>query len=241
MRRWFITAVRSPCEVAREFPKGRFQLPDGFEKSANLSVLAGHDVAEAIDGVVLKCQTAFQRLQAPCHFLRSHPVNPLKDAASLSFVLGIHHNDPNLMESTNTEPRMTDQTDNRGSADIEMDASNLYVEETFTDNRVGTIRRMSPVTPNGEADASRSVRFLGSAQIMTPAGALPLTFEIPAENLVEATAAFGGAARKAVESTMEELRELQRQQASSIVVPGSGAGPQGGFPPGAGGGGIQMP
>ena len=75
-------------------------------------------------------------------------------------------------------------------------------------------------------------------RVMTPAGALPLSFEIPANSLIEAVTGFGGAAREAVERTMEELREMQRQQASSIVVPGSGmGGPQGGL----GGGGIQMP
>jgi hypothetical protein len=42
---------------------------------------------------------------------------------------------------------------------------------------------------------------------------------------------------------MEELREMQRQQASSIVVPQGGMGPGGGMPGGMGPGGgkIQMP
>jgi tRNA A37 threonylcarbamoyladenosine dehydratase len=128
---------------------------------------------------------------------------------------------------------MNDPSDRTG--EIAMDAANLYSEETFTDNRVGTIRRMSPVTSEGHADASRSVRYLGSAQIMTPAGALPISFEIEALNLSDAVAGFGDAARAAVERTMEELRELQRQQASSIVVPGAGGV---GAP---GGGGIQLP
>lgn len=131
-----------------------------------------------------------------------------------------------------------EQTDQQGSTDIGMDAANLFAEETFTDSKVGTIRRMSPVTPAGEPDATRSIQYLGSAQVMTPAGALPLSFEIPAESLVDAVAGFGDAAKLAVERTMEELREMQRQQASSIVVPGSGMGSQGG---GMGGGGIQMP
>ena len=55
---------------------------------------------------------------------------------------------------------------------------------------------------------------------MTPGGALPLSFEIKTDNLKDAVAAFGDAAKQAVEHTMEELKEMQRQQASSIVVPG---------------------
>ena len=106
------------------------------------------------------------------------------------------------------------------SPEISMDANALTREEVFTDNRVGTIRKMTPVTTDGETDASRPVQFVGSTQIMTPGGALPLSFAIETDTLEGAVAAFGHAAQQAVERTMEELKELQRQQASSIVVPG---------------------
>ncbi len=110
------------------------------------------------------------------------------------------------------------QMDN--TPEIAMDATTLTREETFTDSRVGTIRKMTPVTLDGEQDNSRPVQFVGSTQIMTPGGALPLSFEIETETLEGAVAGFGDAAQLAVERTMEELKEMQRQQASSIVVPG---------------------
>ena len=127
--------------------------------------------------------------------------------------------------------------------EIQMDTANLYREEVFTDNTVGTLRRMVPVTPNGEVDTSRATQYVGSTQVMTNAGPLPLSFEIEAGTLTEAAAAFGDAAKDAFEKTMEELREMQRQQASSIVVPQGGMGPGGGMPGGMGPGGgkIQMP
>lgn len=106
------------------------------------------------------------------------------------------------------------------SPEINMDPAALAREEVFTDSRVGTIRKMTPVTIDGEVDASRTVQFIGSTQIMTPGGALPLTFEIESNTLEGAVAGFGDAAKLAVERTMEELKEMQRQQASSIVVPG---------------------
>ena len=106
------------------------------------------------------------------------------------------------------------------SPEISMDANALSREEVFTDSRVGTIRKMTPVTVNGDIDDSRPVQFIGSTQIMTPGGALPLSFEIETDSLEAAVNAFGDAAKKAVEQTMEELKEMQRQQASSIVVPG---------------------
>jgi hypothetical protein len=128
--------------------------------------------------------------------------------------------------------------------DIQMDTANLYREEVFTDNAVGTLRRLVPVTADGEVDGSRATQYVGSTQILTNAGPLPLSFEIEAKSLSEAAAAFGEAAKKAFENTMEELRELQRQQASSIVVPKGGMGdmgPGGGLGGGLGGGKIQMP
>lgn len=117
--------------------------------------------------------------------------------------------------------------------EIKMDVAGMCREEVFTDNRIGTIRKLTPVTANGDDDSERQVQFIGSTQIMTPGGALPLNFEIPGDSLADAIEGFGDAAKIAVEQTMEELREMQRQQASSIVVPGAGGA--------GGGGGIQLP
>ena len=111
--------------------------------------------------------------------------------------------------------------DARNQQEIQMQADAMYREEVFTDNAVGTIRRLTPVTSSGEADSSREESFVGSTQVMTQAGPMPLNFEIEAATLAEAIAGFGPAAMEAFEQTMQELREMQRQQASSIVVPGS--------------------
>ncbi|TNC80969.1 MAG: hypothetical protein C9356_11520 [Oleiphilus sp.] len=104
--------------------------------------------------------------------------------------------------------------------DITMDADALYQEDTFTDQKVGTIRRMTPVTVEGEIDPNRAVMYVGHAQMMTPAGALPLNFEIEADSLADAVAKFSEGAGAALEETMQELQELRRQQASQIMVPG---------------------
>lgn len=121
---------------------------------------------------------------------------------------------------------MSDQV----TPDITMDVDNLYKEEMYTDQKIGTIRKMQPVLASGENDDSRPVLFLGQAQMMTPAGALPLSFDLEADDLAQAIEKFGEAAAKALEDTMEELKELRRQQASQIVVPGQQGSPQ-----------IQMP
>ena len=104
--------------------------------------------------------------------------------------------------------------------EMEMDSAGLYREEIFCDQRIGSVRQMTPVTATGDADPSRPTQFVGSAQLMTPAGALPLNFQIEANTLAEAVAAIGATAAKALEETMEELKEMRRQQSSGIVVPG---------------------
>ncbi len=104
-----------------------------------------------------------------------------------------------------------------------MDANDLYREDIYSDRKVGTIRVLTPVKSDGSPDPSRPVSYVGQAQVMTPAGALPLSFEIEARNLAEACEHFADGARVAFEETMQELQELRRQQASSIVIPEAGA------------------
>ena len=123
------------------------------------------------------------------------------------------------------------------SADLSMDPKALYLEEIFTDRRVGTIRRLTPVDAQGTPDRSKPVTYTGETQVVTPMGALPIAFEIDATSLEEAAKKFGDLAQEAIERTVKELQEMRRQAASSIVIP------QGGLPPGGlpGGGKIQMP
>jgi hypothetical protein len=126
------------------------------------------------------------------------------------------------------------------AADPRMDVNDLYREDTYSDRKVGTIRVVTPVKPDGSPDPLRKAVYVGQAQIMTPAGVLPLTFEIEATNLGEACAGFANGAKVAFEETMKELQEMRRQQASSIVIPEAGAAAalgQGGPPRGK----IQFP
>lgn len=125
--------------------------------------------------------------------------------------------------------------------EIKLDAAHLYREETFTDRQAGTLRRLVPVDAQGRDDTSRPVVFEGAASLMTPGGALPLQFQIDASSLDEALRKFPEIARMALEQTLEELRRMQREAASSIVVPGA-AGPGGGIPGGGipGGGRIKF-
>ena len=74
-------------------------------------------------------------------------------------------------------------TQDLGLPDIRIDQDSLYREETFTDRRAGTLRRLVPVLADGSPDAARPVLWLGQTQLMTPGGVLPLGFEIEAKDL----------------------------------------------------------
>jgi hypothetical protein len=123
----------------------------------------------------------------------------------------------------NSEPKSTE---------LKLDPDKLYLEEVLTDRRIGTLRRLTPVTRSGSPDPGRPVAYLGETQILTPAGSIPIAFEIEAASLGEAAEKFAGLAKEAIDRTVRELQELRRQASSSIVVP---QGPIGGS------GKIQLP
>ncbi|MCB1667211.1 MAG: hypothetical protein R3E73_00070 [Porticoccaceae bacterium] len=123
---------------------------------------------------------------------------------------------------------------NEQTQDTSMNPDELYREDVFTDQRIGSIRQLTPVTPTGEEDNSREVIYIGSTQVMSPMGAIPISFELDANSIGEAAEKFGPEAEAAVERTAREIEQLRREQASKIVVPGQGGGMGGGAP----GGGI---
>jgi len=114
--------------------------------------------------------------------------------------------------------------------EIKLDITQLYREEMFTDRKAGTLRRLVPVLADGSTDASRAVLYSGQTQLLTPAGVLPLAFELEAASLEDACNKFPEAVKVAIEQAIEEAREMRREAASRIVVPEAGGmgGPPGG-------------
>lgn len=135
--------------------------------------------------------------------------------------------------ATRPEERMTEP---------DMNPADLWLEEVYTDRRIGTLRKLTPVKGDGSRDPAREVQWIGETQVMSQIGTLPITFPLEAKNLEEAAKKFGAEAKKAIERTVRELQDLRRQAASSIVIPQGGLPPMapGGGMPG-GGGKIQIP
>ena len=107
-----------------------------------------------------------------------------------------------------------------------VDRENLYREESITDLKVASIRRMVPVTESGEEDPSRTPMFLGHTQIITPQGPLPLQARLQANNMQEAMDAFPGAMEQEMAKMIEQIRKMQEEEQkkqrddSRIIVPG---------------------
>ena len=121
-------------------------------------------------------------------------------------------------------------------ADIKVDRDNLYREESLTDMKVATIRRLIPIKLDGSDDDSRQVIYTGETTLMSDRGPLPIQCQIEASTLEEAIDKFPESVQKAVEKLIEQAREMQREQMNRIVVPGQG-GPGGGIMGGGGQGG----
>jgi hypothetical protein len=126
------------------------------------------------------------------------------------------------------------------AGELRMDTGSLYREEVVTDRRIGSIRVLTPLKPDGSTDPTRPVAYVGEAQLLTPAGVLPLVFEIDATSLSDAIEKFAAGAAGALDRTRREIEQLRREAASQIVVPTGippgfdprGGGGQGGPPPG---------
>lgn len=108
--------------------------------------------------------------------------------------------------------------------DFTLDPQNLYREESYTDLKAGAIRRLLPVLADGSPDGTRSEIFVGSSQLLTPEGPLPIQARLPANNFQEALEAFPEAMRRATNEMISQLEELQKnyqeKDDSRIIVPG---------------------
>ncbi len=105
--------------------------------------------------------------------------------------------------------------------DIQVDAANLYREESYTDLKAGTLRKLVPVKVDGADDPSRTPIFTAATQVMTPGGVLPLSGEVEgAKTLAEAAAGFPATIKQAIADLREEMAAMQRERSSQIVVPG---------------------
>ena len=114
---------------------------------------------------------------------------------------------------------MIDEQQN--NLEFTIDRSNLYLEESFTDLKAGTVKRLKPVRPDGSQDKTRKTVFVGHTSILTPNGPLPIQNVIAAKELQQAIKKFPEAMQAAMEQLMEEVKKYQEQEQSQIQKPDS--------------------
>jgi len=85
--------------------------------------------------------------------------------------------------------------------ELKIDRSNLYKEESFTDLKVGIIKRMTPVRSDGSVDKTRKAFFVAQTSLMTPGGPFPIQAVIQAKELQQAIKKFPEAMKDAIEDT----------------------------------------
>jgi len=105
--------------------------------------------------------------------------------------------------------------------DLSVNQDNLYLEESFSDLDMASIRRLTPVKPNGLKDKSRKQIFVGHLNIMTPQGPIPIQSPIDARNLKEAMEVYPDAMKTALKKMQKEVEKLKEKQESRIIVPGN--------------------
>ena len=110
--------------------------------------------------------------------------------------------------------------------DFTVDKKNLYREESITDIKVASIRRLIPINPDGTDDQSRTAIYVGHTQLMSPEGPIPIQAKLPANKLEEAIDTFPEAMQQALAEVIESIKKAQREQElkggddSRIIVPG---------------------
>lgn len=104
-----------------------------------------------------------------------------------------------------------------------IDLANLYKQESFTDLGLGSIQRLLPVLPDGNVDTSRTAKFIGSASILTPHGAIPVQCEIDAVDLRDACEKFPEAIKAGVQDLLRRAQQMERERHNGIVIPKAGS------------------
>ncbi|MCD4716081.1 MAG: cytoplasmic protein [Desulfobacterales bacterium] len=93
--------------------------------------------------------------------------------------------------------------------DFTVDKENFYREEGFTDLKVASIRRLTPVTSEGEVDKGRLPIFIGVTQVMTSEGPVPIQAALKARTLAQAIEGFPAAMEKATREAIEDMKKRQ--------------------------------
>ncbi|MBN2427268.1 MAG: cytoplasmic protein [Deltaproteobacteria bacterium] len=105
---------------------------------------------------------------------------------------------------------------------VVIDPNTLYLEEIYTDLKVGRIRKLTPVRIDGELDKSRKSIFVGETQLGVKGQIIPIQCEIDAKGLADAVEKYPAAIEATFEQIVKEAeaaKKAQKENESRIIVP----------------------
>lgn len=110
--------------------------------------------------------------------------------------------------------------------DLTVNKQNLYREESITDLKVASIRKLVPIRADGSTDPGRKPLFIGQTQLMSPEGPLPVQADLEADSLKQALNKFPAVMKQAISEMVEALKKWQQEQQqqeksgdSRIIIP----------------------
>jgi hypothetical protein len=106
------------------------------------------------------------------------------------------------------------------SMEFRVDRGNLYREETFTDLKSCSLKRLTPIKADGSPDKTRKTIFVGHTTLLSPNGAVPIQSVIHARELQQAIKRYPEAMKSAMERLVEEAKKYKAEKESRIIVPG---------------------
>lgn len=95
---------------------------------------------------------------------------------------------------------------------FEVDKTNLYREEGYTDLQSATIRKLTPIKMDGSDDPERKILYIGHADLISPQGPIPIQADLQADSLEDAVKALPSAMEKAAHEVREQYNQMMERQ-----------------------------
>jgi len=93
-----------------------------------------------------------------------------------------------------------------------VDRANLYREESFTDLKVASIRKLTPINIDGSEDSQRLPVFIGHAELISPQGPIPIQAQLKSTSLDGAITELPAAMEKAALEVRDSYIKMQEEQ-----------------------------
>ena len=93
-----------------------------------------------------------------------------------------------------------------------VDRANLYREESYTDLKVASIRKLIPINVDGSEANDRIPVYIGHAELISPQGPIPIQAPLKAASLDDAITELPAAMEKMAMEVRDSYIKMQEEQ-----------------------------